>query len=243
MYQLIRMSDGFDNTEYRTRYPAGSFLDEGDGVFQHRAVAASEPDGIEKEGRTIIPNHLTKAQTAGRAKTIGPRSKRLLRLGSAVGALLLSVFMGSKAYQVYLLSPEQLYAETFQPYVLSTKGSADPDGARFENFYRQGAMDSIIRSARRKVILSDTETFIAGLAYLTADDPFWAIRQLKKIAGSTGRSYSPEADFYLALAYLKNRDYDHALTVMVKIRRQRDHPYHDKFSPAFIDRVKLLKWR
>ncbi|HEY0057976.1 MAG TPA: hypothetical protein VGB56_02515 [Flavisolibacter sp.] len=237
------MSDGFDNMEYKTRYPAGSFPDEGEGVFQHRAVPAAGRDHTEKEGRSFTKNHQHEAGNAGRVKTIGPGSRRLIRLGSAIGALLLIIYSGSKAYQVYMLSPEQLYSETFQPYVLRTSGSTDTVGARFEAFYRQGSMDSIIRAARKKVILSEKETLIAGLAYLTADDPFWAIRQLKKIARPGGTTYAPEADFYLALAYLKNRDYDHALTLMLAIRRQRNHPYRDKFPPRFLDRVKLLKWR
>lgn len=237
------MSNGFDNREFKTRYPAGRFSEQGESVFQHRTVPAAEQGSTQTEEEDYTRNQVDRAGSAGADKTIGLRSRRLLRLGSAIGAVLLMVYLGNQAYQVYLLSPEQLYTETFQPYVLRTSKSADTSAARFETYYRQGSMDSIIRAARGKVILSEKETLITGLAYLTADDPFWAIRQLKKIAAPDGTTFAPEADFYLALAYLKNRDFDHALTVILGIRRRPDHPYRDKFPPDFVDRVKLLKWR
>jgi hypothetical protein len=237
------MSDPFDNMEYKTRNSRGDFPEEGEDVFQHRVVPVAEPVIHEAEEGGFSSNQGNRSRSAGKVRSLGPRSKRILRFGSAIGALLLMVYLGSKAYQVYLLSPEQLYAESFQPYVLGPPAPTDTGWSRFEIFYYEGSMDSIIRAARRKVILSDKETLIAGLAYLLADDPFWAIRPLKKLADQQHPALSPHADFYLSLAYLKNRDYDHALTVMLRIRRQREHPYRDKFPPGFIDRVKLLKWR
>ena len=51
------------------------------------------------------------------------------------------------------------------------------------------------------------------------------------------------AEYYLALAYLKNNDYDQAIELMNTIHDNSSHLYTKKFSLKYIKRVKRLKWR
>jgi hypothetical protein len=51
------------------------------------------------------------------------------------------------------------------------------------------------------------------------------------------------AEYYLALAYLKNNDYDQAIELMNVIHDNSSHLYTKKFSRKYINRVKRLKWR
>ena len=52
-----------------------------------------------------------------------------------------------------------------------------------------------------------------------------------------------EAEYYLALAYLQNRDYDQAIELMTAIHDNSSHLYKSKFSRKYINQVKRLKWR
>ena len=51
------------------------------------------------------------------------------------------------------------------------------------------------------------------------------------------------AEYYLALAYLRDRDYDQAIELMNAIHDNSSHLYTKKFSRKYINRVKRLKWR
>jgi hypothetical protein len=51
------------------------------------------------------------------------------------------------------------------------------------------------------------------------------------------------AEYYLALAYLKNNDYDQSIELMNAIHANSTHFYTKKFSRKYINRVKRLKWR
>jgi predicted negative regulator of RcsB-dependent stress response len=51
------------------------------------------------------------------------------------------------------------------------------------------------------------------------------------------------AEYYLALAYLKNNDYDQAIELMNTIHNNSSHLYTKKFTLKYVRKVKRLKWR
>ena len=50
-------------------------------------------------------------------------------------------------------------------------------------------------------------------------------------------------EYYLALAYLKNNDYDQAIELMTTIHDNSSHHYKTQFSRKYINKIKRLKWR
>src|SRR6187397_1617856 len=50
-------------------------------------------------------------------------------------------------------------------------------------------------------------------------------------------------EYYMALAYLKNNDYDQAIELMNAIHDNSSHLYSKKFSRKYINKIKRLKWR
>jgi hypothetical protein len=169
--------------------------------------------------------------------------KRIARIGGALLAIGLLVFAANKGYRYYQLSPDQLYAEAFLPYQIPAAIADTAQGSSIVRFFQGHRFDSVIRRAKKQVLLSQPETLLTGISYLVADDPFWAINPLKKLSEGAEKSLAPEADFYLALAYLKNKDYDYALTVIQRIKREPHHKYGGQFPEALIKKVEMLKWR
>jgi hypothetical protein len=90
-------------------------------------------------------------------------------------------------------------------------------------------------------------TFLAAMANLELNNMNDAIPDLEEVVNANKTSGTPvfqdEAEYYLALSYIRNRDYDLALPLLEKIRDDRDHLYHEKVDRKLVRNVKMLKWR
>jgi hypothetical protein len=84
------------------------------------------------------------------------------------------------------------------------------------------------------------------MAYLETKDYSRAVRSFQVVIGEvkdTRTQLRDEAEYYLALAYLEDRDYDQAIELMNAIHNNSSHRYKAKFSRKYINQVKRLKWR
>jgi uncharacterized protein HemX len=170
--------------------------------------------------------------------------KRILRYAMAVTAILLFLVTGIGGYKFYQLSPETLYNELNIEYNLPTaRGGESKAESRIERMYKEQNFADIIKEAQKKVELSDKGYLLTGMSHLQLNDLFAAIYSFKKLTENKRSWYQQDAEYYLALAYLKNRDYDHAITLMQKIRNHSGHVYRQRFSSNFIGKIKMLKWR
>jgi len=85
------------------------------------------------------------------------------------------------------------------------------------------------------------------MSYLEANDLSKAISNfqvvLADVKDDKNSMLKDGAEYYLALTYLKNNDYDQAIELMNTIRENSSHMYKNKFSRKYINKVKRLKWR
>lgn len=163
-----------------------------------------------------------------------------MAFAAGLTVILISIY----GYRFYQLSPYKLYSDSYVPYRLSSPfSSKEAMNSRIEKFYRQQKFDSVLKTAKRQVTLSDKEALLTGITYLEHGDPFWGIAPLKKLSQNKKSLLKDDGEFYLALAYLKNTDYDQAITLMQRIKSEKDHQYKNRFSSEFIDKVQMLKWR
>jgi predicted negative regulator of RcsB-dependent stress response len=171
--------------------------------------------------------------------------KRAIRITTAVAASLLLVFAGIKGYQFYQLSPDKVYNENFVSYQLPvTRGSNDEKSFEIKEAYQAQNYKDVIKWGRKYKAKVVEESFLIGLSYLQSNDPFSAITSLQPIVKTDTKALlKQDAEFYLALAYLKNKDYDKAIDLMQKIKADTSHPYHQQFSDKTISQVKMLKWK
>ena len=170
--------------------------------------------------------------------------RRIIRYSVAVAASLLLIFVCIVAYNFYSLSPGKLFSEKYAAYYLTTNGENTESG--IEKAYKEKKYDEVI-NLNRNSVLSINDVFLTGMSFLETNDLSKAISSFQVVIAdvkddkTTG--LKDAAEYYLALAYLKNNDYDQAIELMNKIHDNSSHLYKTKFSRKYINKVKRLKWR
>lgn len=172
--------------------------------------------------------------------------RRMIRYSVAVAASVLLVFAGIEGYKFYKLSPGSLFAENYTAYELTTTRDGATEESAIEKAYREKNYARVIQ-VNKDTALHISDIFLTGMAYLETGEAAKAISTYQVVIADTKEDKTAvlkdAAEYYLALAYLKNRDYDQAIELMTAIHSNSSHLYKAKFSTGYINRVKRLKWR
>ena len=168
-------------------------------------------------------------------------SRRIIQYSVAAAATLLLIYLIIQVYNFYTLSPEKLFAAKYEPY----RSVIDTNSSNIERAFGKKEYGEVIK-LNRVLPLSIKDIFLTGMAYLETKDFSRAVSSFQVVvadikAGKTRLIDTTE--YYLALSYLQNRDYDQAIELMNAIHNNRSHQYKAKFSRKYINRVKRLKWR
>jgi tetratricopeptide (TPR) repeat protein len=145
------------------------------------------------------------------------------------------------------LSPERLYNGQFRAYELSSVRGESTSASKLETDYQRGQYKEVVEDRQRQESATPKDDFLAGIAYLqtgnisAAITSFQSVIEKNRIAKTA--FFNDDAQYYLALSYLRHRDYDQCLDIIAKIRNNPSHLYHDQFSRGFVRRVKMLRWR
>lgn len=171
--------------------------------------------------------------------------KKIFRYSIAVAASLLLIVGGYLAYSFYSLSPNKVFDANYQTYELSTVRDGNNVPGATEQAYQAKNYQAVIDQAASSSDIKDI--FLVAMSQLELKKNTAAITNFKKVialnqsAGSNTRK--DEAEYYLALAYIRNRDYDLALEQLRAIHDNPDHLYNDKVSNKLMREVRWLKWR
>lgn len=157
------------------------------------------------------------------------------------GVLLVLLLVGG--YRFYHLSPEGLYKGAYVEYQLPSQGDYQIGATRVEMAYRAGNYDSVIRESKKVQGFTDQDFLLIGLSYMHKGDYSSAIEPLRLVNLWNESDYKEEGEYYLALAYLRNKDYDKSLEMMQRIRRNPDHAYYPQVTEKLVRNVRILKWR
>jgi len=173
--------------------------------------------------------------------------RRIVRYSVAVGASLLLIFVCIVVYNVYRLSSDRLFAENYSVYELtSTGGENDSTASKIEKAYRGKNYAEVI-NINKNSALSVKDIFLTGMSYLETNDLSKAISSYQVVIADLKDNKTTllkdTAEYYMALAYLKNNDFDQAIELMNTIRDKSSHQYKSKFSRNYINKIKRLKWR
>jgi len=173
--------------------------------------------------------------------------RRILRYSVAIAASISLIIIFIEGCKFYKLSPQKLYAENYSPYELpTTAGQGDSNVSKIELAYREKKYGAVINLNKTSVLLIK-DVFLTGMSFLETNDYSRAITNFQVVIADVkddkASSLKNAAEYYLALAYLRNNDYDQAIELMTAIHDNSSHLYKDKFSRKYIDRVKRLKWR
>lgn len=173
-------------------------------------------------------------------------ANRPLRYAIAIAASILLIIGGYIGYNFYVLSSERVFAANFQSYELNTVRDAVTTETEMEKTYKEGKYKEVIEFSYDRPF-TIKEDFLRAMAFSETGDNSNAILSFKRVMEenkTAGTSiFNDEAEFYLALVYIRNKDFDFALELLKKIQSDPEHLYYSSVTKKLVRQVKMLKWR
>lgn len=169
-----------------------------------------------------------------------------------IAASILLVVVALAAFQYASLSGDSLYAEKAMIYPTETtrSGQEDTDISAEElaiSYYRLDDFQRYIEHYEQLTSPSIKATFLAGNAYLQLSDNEKAISAfnivLEQNDPNTLMQFQEDAEYFLALAMIKNGDYEQAYALMETIANNPDHRYHDMVDTFYLWKLKIMQWK
>lgn len=174
-------------------------------------------------------------------------SERLIiRYTMAAAASVLLIVLGITAYNYFTVSSEKVFAKNYIQYELTTVRNDSTVETAVESAYRRKDYKGVTELAAKNPAISIKESFLQAMSYLELKDNAKAIEKYREILAANEKGASmmkDEAEYYLALAYTRNTDYNSALDLMKKIKDDPDHLYHKRITGKLMRRLRMLKWR
>lgn len=169
---------------------------------------------------------------------------RYLRATMRIAALLLVLILIAGIVQYSLLDSDRLYDSHYDTFTLGT--SRDNNNLPpLEQAYRQNNMQRVIALYENTGANQPADHFLAGQAYLAIDNPQKAITafeaQLQANAFKKLKPYQDDAEYYLALAWLKAERADKALPLFQRIHDQKAHAYNREVSGWYLTQLRWLQ--
>lgn len=168
----------------------------------------------------------------------------LFRSRLNIAASLLILFISVTVYQYYRLSSSGLYNENYIPYNVSV-ARGDEKISSIENAYLNKQQDLVISEFEKLANPALKDQFLAGQVYLAKGELTPAIGTFISILKdhSTGNAFRDDAEYYLALSYLRNNEPEKAKPIFQKIHRDTNHLYHDEVSEWILLKLKILAFK
>lgn len=178
---------------------------------------------------------------------IGP-ARRIIRYGIAVAASVVLIIGSIIGYNFYNLSSNKVFASNYHSYELSTVRDGDTSQVSpVEKAYREKDYKKAAGLYLQYSSIPVKETFLAGMSFMELGKNAEAITEFRKVIAQNETAktnlFQDEAEYYLALTYIRNRDYDFALDLLRGINENPGHLYHKNVTSKLIRQVKMLKWR
>ena len=179
-------------------------------------------------------------------KKINP-VRKIVRYSIGVAAGLLLLIGGYMAYNFFTVSGDKVFASHYQKYELVTVRDGTSDETSLEKAYREKNYHEVLRIHDASEDRTQKEEFLCGAAALELKDDSKAIKCFKEVLDANKQAQqlvlNDEAEYYLSLVYIRNKEYDSALNILTKIQDNPDQLYREKITSKLIRRVKMLKRR
>ena len=197
--------------------------------------------GLKKQIGTLHAEMMQELKEENIPRILPARS--LLRRSLSIAATVLLAVGLYTAYQYLAVSPEKLFRETYQPFIIHETRGTYPSA--LDMAYKKSDMEGVIRDFKN---LSSPETqdyFTVANAYLNTGQYTKAIESFKALQQSNKMHethfYEEDTEYYLALSYLGNGEPGKAALLFEKIQSDKSHPYHQKVTSWLMARLHRLR--
>ena len=245
--KLVRYLDGELNVEEKKRFEQQL---NSDSVLQQEyqsllaAREAIRQYGLQQQVEGVHRQMMEELQAP--VKKINSK-RRIIRNAVAIAASVVLLVAGYATFNFFTLSSEKVFSSNFRVFELTTMRSDGAMETATEKAYREKNYKEVIRMYDEGEDLTRKGEFLCGVAALELKDNKKAIACFTKVLDQNKQAaahlLNDETEYYLFLSYIRDRDYNAALIIMEKIKRDPDHIYHKKVTGKLIRQVKLLRWR
>jgi tetratricopeptide (TPR) repeat protein len=171
--------------------------------------------------------------------------KRIIRFSMAAAAGVALLIAGIMLYNYSALTPEKVFAANYQSYELSTtRGENAQEVSTLEKAYREKKYAEVVTIVFDRPY-SIHENFLKAMAWMELGNTAKAIEQYKLVIrmADTTNMLKEEAEFNLALAYIRGKQYPLAIRQLESIQKKPGHLFYKKVTPELIGQVKSLNKR
>lgn len=145
-------------------------------------------------------------------------------------------------------SPAKLFASQYQTYRMNVDRSASPvNNKPLANDYQNKKYNEVIADFQHLSSQSVMDKMIASFAYMELNNYEAAIPLLDGVIRSNVMSgaklYQDEAEYYLALSYLKTNKIDQSYQLFKKIYADHEHTFNGRIDKWFMMRLNWLRER
>ncbi len=173
-------------------------------------------------------------------------TRRIIRYSIAVAASIILAVGGIMVYHIFTLSSNRIFASNYRSYELGTLRDGGTHETPVEKAYREKNYKEVVALTEKSQVARE-ESFLSAMSYLELNNNTMAIERFKRVLFLNQEDKSglwkDEAEYYLALTYVRNKDFDLALELLYKMQGNPTHLYNQKITRKLIRQVKLLKWR
>jgi tetratricopeptide (TPR) repeat protein len=145
------------------------------------------------------------------------------RSASRVAATLLIFIIGVTMYLYFSSTTDNLYNDQYVPFEASSVRSDEKENSEAIKYFNQG-----------KTSLDNGQPAVAI-------DYFGKLLEYDQQTGNA--VLKDDAEYYLALAYLKNDQPDKSLELFKRIHNDPNHLYQDEISGWNLLKLKVLSWK
>lgn len=250
------MNDNFTHTDQLIRYLDGELNSDETALLQEKINSAPEM-AAELES---LRHTRDAVKTYGLKKTIGSLHaemmqemkpgavvhrigiRQIARYSSRIAAVLLLVLGSIILYQYFSATPESLYRDADTAFQLrETRGAQT---SLLEDAYRTGNDTEVLKTFPAIKNHSAEDYFLQGNAALHTNNAAIAIQSFEALAQKNKQDnthfFEEDAQYFLALAYLRNNEPAKALPIFTLINASPGHPYHAKVGNWFMRKLERL---
>jgi tetratricopeptide (TPR) repeat protein len=166
-------------------------------------------------------------------------SQRMMR----VAAVLLFVCISATLYKYISVNDSGVYNKYYSSYDLPTSRSGG-NQELLDNAYRNNKWAEVITLVNRVKDKSSKHFFLAGIANLELKQYPKAIQSFESVMTKNSASdddyFGEEAEYYLAMSYLANKEANKALPIIEKIKKDKSHLFNETVNKMGLD-FKILQ--
>lgn len=201
-------------------------------------IAAVKQYGLQQRVAAIHASLKDQGELSAPVRSIPRRNRTVLVRVAATVLLFIAAYF---VYSLTRVSAEKVFAANYHPFELATLRDGTTNETPATKAYREKDIKTLEQLAAGS---SDPQTiFLAGAASLDDGQPATAIRFFERSLAALPAGTSllrQQNDYYLALAYLRNKDFSKALALMKQIRNDPSHIYREQITDKLLRQVRRL---